>query len=223
MKHLIRVSSALAALLLFSGTSHAADPVAPTTHDWTGVYAGIQGSYDFGQNRWSERGVPVSINYFALSGFSGGATLGVNKEIHNNIVLGLETDISATSINGTGFTSNGFSCITAAGCQTQVGWLGTARGRIGMALDNTMPYVTGGLAVGGVSGSFVNVNTAGSGTQVGWTAGAGIEHAFSDKLSAKVEYLYTDLGRLELPTNCGTRCYTDINFSMVRVGLNFKF
>ncbi len=49
-------------------------------------------------------------------------------------------------------------------------------------------------------------NTAGVGTvatasvndvRAGWTAGAGIEGAFGGGWSAKVEYLYIDLGKME--------------------------
>jgi outer membrane immunogenic protein len=31
-------------------------------------------------------------------------------------------------------------------------------------------------------------------TRVGWTAGAGVEWAFADNWTAKLEYLYVDLG-----------------------------
>jgi outer membrane immunogenic protein len=96
-------------------------------------------------------------------------------------------------------------------------YLGTVRGRLGiLAMPTLLIYGTGGLAYGGVSASIQNVqfgnttlnsngtslNTytaAGTGnfanTMVGWTAGGGAEWMFLPNWSAKVEYLYYDLGR----------------------------
>ena len=65
--------------------------------------------------------------------------------------------------------------------------------------------MTGGLAYGDVSYSSTDpisgrVGTdsaypaAFSRTKVGWTAGAGAEWAFAPNWSAKIEYLYIDLG-----------------------------
>jgi opacity protein-like surface antigen len=53
-------------------------------------------------------------------------------------------------------------------------------------------YATGG-------GAFANVQTVFNGvtashTQSRWTAGAGLEWAFADNWTAKVEYLYVNLG-----------------------------
>lgn len=66
---------------------------------------------------------------------------------------------------------------------------------------------------------------------LGWTAGAGIEYAFNDAISAKVEYLYVNLGRLGCPA--GTLCSIDnptladgsTSFTehLIRAGVNYKF
>ncbi len=91
-------------------------------------------------------------------------------------------------------------------------YLGTVRGRLGWLFTPTLLlYGTGGLAYGGVTlnsvtsvvgtggynsiafpGAFGAVNF--SNTQVGWTAGGGLEWMFMPNWSAKVEYLYYDLG-----------------------------
>jgi outer membrane immunogenic protein len=44
-----------------------------------------------------------------------------------------------------------------------------------------------------------------SNTEFGWTAGAGIEWAFADNWTAKVEYLFVDLGNSTCnnSANCG--------------------
>ena len=61
-------------------------------------------------------------------------------------------------------------------------------------------------------------------TKIGWTAGLGLEYAFAGPWSAKLEYLYTDLGT----TSCGT-CFAgspqDVNVKVnaIRLGLNYRF
>ena len=86
-----------------------------------------------------------------------------------------------------------------------------------------MFYGTGGGAFGSIQASgaaFTNTSS----TQFGWTAGAGIEGALTDNLTARIEYLYVDLGN----NTCSVVCFpgsTNVSFktSMVRAGLDFKF
>jgi outer membrane immunogenic protein len=58
--------------------------------------------------------------------------------------------------------------------------VGTARLRGGLALDRFMPYVTGGVALEDFD-------------DAGWVIGGGIEYAFTDNVSAGIEYLHYDL------------------------------
>jgi len=221
MNKFLNSAAVLAIVILTPHTAQAADAaLAAAPYDWSGLYLGVEGGYGFGSQRFSERSVPTETDAANLSGILGGITAGFNMQ-SGSTVFGLESDISAASLKSHPVTSNGFTCVN---CEGTVNWVGTVRGRLGYAIDTTMPYLTGGLAVGGVKGTATAANTVlGEGTRVGWTVGAGIEHAFSNNLSAKLEYLYTDLGRLELPTSCGTNCYTDERFSTIRIGLNYKF
>jgi outer membrane immunogenic protein len=82
------------------------------------------------------------------------------------------------------------------------------RGRLGVTVTpELMLYRTGGLAYGHLNASANfsqpdDVTTAPpdvapasiSKTKVGWTAGAGAEWMFAHDWSAKLEYLYVDLG-----------------------------
>ena len=114
--------------------------------------------------------------------------------------------------------------------------------------DRVLLYVTGGLAVGEVrSNSSVTTTTttalsfgtppgptsasalAGSSTtQAGWTIGAGIEGAISGNWSAKLEYLYVDLGTVS-NTFAGVGPYAPLATSshvtdnILRAGINYKF
>ena len=78
-----------------------------------------------------------------------------------------------------------------------------------------------------VSGAFGN-----SSTRVGWTVGAGVEGVVSGNWTAKIEYLYIDLGNVGIiyganPPGAArallTSSYTShITDNILRVGLNYK-
>ena len=78
--------------------------------------------------------------------------------------------------------------------------------------------MTGGLAVGNVKTTGACIGDT-SDTNVGWTVGAGLEAQISGPWSAKLEYLYVDLG--ESDTVLGGQA--DFNTNIVRDGLNYRF
>ncbi len=153
-------------------------------------------------------------------GFIGGGQVGYNYQFYNNFVVGLEADIqgiagsSSTATASTGAGVPGFPLNAVAGAvatSKTLDYLGTVRGRIGYLVTPTLlVYATGGLAYGGVNSStsiFQGITgpsfgittaygTSGvySNTRAGWTAGAGAEWMFMPNWSAKLEYLYYDLG-----------------------------
>jgi outer membrane immunogenic protein len=117
-------------------------------------------------------------------------------------------------------------------------FLGTVRGRLGAVFSQALLYVTGGLAIGTVktSGSFGHfggtvIETASeTTTRAGWTIGGGLEYAFAPNWSAKIEYLYVDLGTfdLTLPSSPAgapdsTTVHNRYTDNVVRAGLNFQF
>jgi outer membrane immunogenic protein len=76
-----------------------------------------------------------------------------------------------------------------------------------------MPYITGGLAFGEVQTNVVGVSSV-SDTKVGWTIGAGVEGVIAGPWTAKVEYLYVDLGN---------SANADFRAHVGRVGVNYRF
>ena len=56
-------------------------------------------------------------------------------------------------------------------------------------------------------------------TRFGWTAGGGIEYAFNNYLSAKVEYMYVNLGT-QTQINVDS---VKFNTNIVRAGVNLHF
>ena len=107
-------------------------------------------------------------------------------EIEVNWVWGIEGDIDYVNAKGTA------DAAICSGCTFKDTWLATLRGRLGYSVDRWLPYITGGGASGNAYVS--SPGGAVSDTKGGWSAGAGIEWAFLPNWSAKVEYLYVDLG-----------------------------
>jgi outer membrane immunogenic protein len=234
MKRVLLLAGALA---LFGGTQAlAADlppappqvkaPVAyvPPVFSWTGFYLGINGGWGFGQSSWNDGFDPPTGNFSTSGGLVGG-TIGGNYQI-GSFVIGVEGDGDWQNVRGT--TANG-GCVVFA-CTTQSDWLATVRGRAGWAWDRVLFYGTGGAAFGNVQAASGFLPFA-SGTQTGWTAGAGVEFAFAPNWTAKIEYLFVDLGNFTCPaSSCGGGTLAvpladtvKFNENIVRAGINYKF
>lgn len=101
--------------------------------------------------------------------------------------------------------------------------------RLGLGLvdDRFLPYITGGAAYSNLRATTTNTALAGaSANRLGWTAGVGVEYAFLGNWTAKIEYLYADLGSFDCAGACvaGTTPNT-ISFRehIARAGINYKF
>jgi outer membrane immunogenic protein len=160
------------------------------------------------------------------AGVVGGGQIGFNYQFAAPIVVGVETDFQGTSLGSNnsnwGYGSGG----------ARLTWFGTVRGRLGWLVTPTLLlYGTGGFAYGQVQGGgwarFSSVGT-------GWTAGGGVEWMFMPNWSAKVEYLYTDLGNFNRNAGWLTGGYGDwgwvsgggdrqFRFNTVRAGVNWHF
>ena len=191
-------------------------PPIPPGYNWGGVYFGPNGGYGFGKSKWTTTS-GVSTGSFDTSGYVAGGTLGFNFQA-DAFVVGLEGDIDATGIEGT----SSFACMPLA-CETKNTWLSTFRARVGFAADRVLFYGTAGGAYGNVeaanvTGGFLSANKA------GWTAGAGIEAAFTDNLTARLEYLYVDLENATFSSTVPSGSVTTtFNTSMIRFGVDYKF
>jgi outer membrane immunogenic protein len=190
-------------------------------YNWSGIYFGINGGYGFGTSNWTNS-VLGSSGDFDLKGGLAGGTLGFNYQF-NQLVVGLEGDFDWADINGTSSSGLCSPAIGGSSCTTKNTWLGTVRGRAGFAADRVLFYGTAGGAFGEIqqSGAGLSSNNF---NRFGWTAGAGLEGALTDNLTARIEYLYVDLGS----GSCTLICFgstTNVSFktSLVRGGLDFKF
>ena len=188
-------------------------PAYVAQYNWTGFYLGINGGGAWGDSDWNAFAVSNSP-----SGGMIGGTAGYNWQgVGSPWVFGLEGDIDWTNINDSTSACGGLNC------QTKNNWLGTVRARVGYTFDRFMPYVTGGIAFGDVEANIAGF--AGSkDTNVGWTLGVGIEGVIAGNWTAKVEYLYADLGDTTCgAAACGTPTNVDLNLNILRAGLNYRF
>lgn len=197
-----------------SGSYNAMTYGAPVS-DWSGFYAG--GNVGYG---WGKATTSLAAPYDTLNtaGFNGGVQAGYNFQA-GELVFGVEADAQLSNI---------YYSQTIGANTTKVGvdYFGTLRGRVGYSFDAFMPYATAGIAAGRGTAANTNggVTTTNSQTHVGWALGAGVEVAVTDQVTAKAEYLYTNLGSQTysagFPGGGGT---TNLDFGTIRVGVNYKF
>ena len=191
-------------------------PAVAPVYNWGGIYFGLNGGYAFGNSDWTGGG--VSSGSFSTSGPVVGGTLGANFQT-DAFVFGVETDLDYAPVSGDGPST------FCPNCQTQSTWLGTTRARAGYAADRVLFYGTAGAAYGNVEANANGVTN--SSTEIGWTAGAGVEAAFADNWTARVEYLFVDLSHGSCATACGSppNPTQSVSFteSLVRAGVDFKF
>jgi outer membrane immunogenic protein len=227
------------ASIALCGVAQAADIVEPTVYDWTGPYIGIQGGYAWGTND-----VDVDIPGLAagvaaaqdvvlfppddggeidIDGWLGGLHLGYLWQ-HDSLVFGIEGDGEFADIDGDTDVQEFKGGPDIGSLEQEIDWLASLRLRLGFAMDRALIYATGGLAVGGVefSGDVFGSSDSEDSTEWGWTVGGGLEYAFTDELSARVEYRYTDLGDTDL-TLSRFDFDVDNTFHAVRVGLSWHF
>jgi len=137
-----------------------------------------------------------SSNTAAATGVTGGIQGGYDWQ-QRSFVFGAAADIDWTNLRAIGGTTDtGYY----GPYNTNVNWLASFRGRMGLDFDNTLVYFTAGLALGGVQANtgadygyyqYSNLN----GTRVGWVAGVGVEHKFyGTNWSVFGELRYYDLG-----------------------------
>lgn len=254
-------------------------PAVAPVHSWTSCYIGGNGGYlwNNGKTAYQDPNTTADpINGLGPAtiptpgtkseGWIGGGEVGCNWEMERRVVFGLEADIDALHASGSAATAGPLGSYAidpvalesfatfppTAAEQVSVRWLSTIRARAGLLVlaDRGLLFVTGGLALGGVSSSG-SVNApfqppAGPGTFVGWagsssstltgyTIGGGLEYSLSEHWTAKTEYLYYDLGNASQPLNLiinnhGPNAYptlgnavSSVRGSIVRVGLNYMF
>jgi outer membrane immunogenic protein len=232
---------AATALTVVSAPAFAADlpartaPAAPVVYapafTWTGFYVGLNAGYGWadGTDVFVTRptGVVDSFTGGSNGGFTGGGQLGYNWQ-SGAFVFGLEADIQYADF-GSALTYGVYPLSGSEG-----NYWGSVRGRLGYAIDRTLLYVTGGLAYGDV-GTQLNSFSSGD-TQAGWVLGAGVEYAFTNNWTGRIEGLWLNIdrsnagGTITIPAGAavpagvyGVGARASNEFGVVRAAINYKF
>jgi outer membrane immunogenic protein len=248
--------------VLFAGPAFAADvatkPVSKEpVFNWSGFYLGGYAGYAAGSadttgtldpnNQFGNAAPPAAQPAYNANmspglkprGFTGGGTVGANWQ-KGILVWGLEGDFGAFALSSSATTSvtpPGHVNLTSS-TSVSADWLGTARGRVGLAFDHSLFYATAGAAFTDLSFRQTNTYATGlpggvesfsiSNLRVGVAAGAGWEYMFLPDWSGKIEYLHLDFGTL---TGGGVlevqrvdvAHTTTFTADVVRAGVNYRF
>jgi len=210
-----------------------APPPVALPFSWNGCYIGGNIGGGWGSETASAPTLAPGISVTGdTSGVIGGGQVGCNYQFAPNWLIGIEGDGFAADIKGD--TTATILGITGT-AHVQTDWIASVTGRLGWAVDRWLIYAKGGAAWAGDKYSadvpiFVEHIEANE-TRAGWTVGGGVEWAFSQNWSAKVEYDFYDFGTRGV-TFTGTifgvpEVVPGINvkqtISTAKFGINYRF
>lgn len=166
-----------------------------------------------------------------------------------SFLIGIEGDIQGISADTSRSVSTSvppFVPFTGT-AETDVEWLSTLRGRLGVLVTPTvLAYATGGLAYASIERTFSAQFAPGSpaghlgkseDNEFGWTVGGGLEWVIAKQVTVGTEYLYVDFDAAEqfsavgqpgvggcTAVNCNfTVQASDFDMQIARLKLNFGF
>jgi outer membrane immunogenic protein len=249
--HKLLRATALASLLL--GTSFAANaadlppatprapvaymPVAAPVFSWTGFYIGGNLGGGWSRGNVTDSVFGVNFNNGNSASFLGGGQVGGNYQI-GAFVIGAEAAFdwfanNNNSGNGTTVAVLGVPTVLRASANDR--WLTTVAARFGYAWDHALFYgKAGGGWVGAGNFAVTNVTTGASvalnnnNTNTGWLVGAGVEYAFTQNWTAKLEYDYLALNNASYTVfvpGVGADTFTNggRNVQTLTAGVNYLF
>jgi outer membrane immunogenic protein len=221
-------------------------PPPPPLFTWTGFYVGGNIGGAWVNNTWTDSLFGTRFNNNNNNGrFIGGGQVGVNYQV-GQFVIGGEWDFDWTGDNN----NNNFAGVILPNGNNIVitnnrnSWITTVAARFGWAVDHWLLYgKAGGGWVGNNSPTLTNLTTGASFTcgtfstttscgnnTGGWLVGAGVEYAFTNNWTVKLEYDYLGLGNRTFIVPAGapflagdTFTTNNRNVQMFKVGFNYLF
>jgi outer membrane immunogenic protein len=244
--------SGITLLALTAGSAGAADlgqapvykappPLAPAPFSWTGFYIGGNIGAAWADTNITDVTQGVSFGRNGNNGaFIGGGQVGFNYQFASNFVLGLEWDFDWAANNNNTRTGVFFPAVTTDtfAVSSNDRWITTVAARFGYAVDHWLFYgKAGGGWVGNNNFTITDLTTGASltgtgnsSTNGGWLLGAGVEWAFANNWTAKLEYDYLELSSrtVTVPLFSPILAGDTINIGNnsvqeVKVGINYLF
>jgi outer membrane immunogenic protein len=197
-------TAALAADLPVPGAPAYVPPAyRPALYNWSGFYfgghvgAGLLEDVvtDTTTTALQPAGTQTKLSPYAVIG---GGQAGINLEF-NPVVVGAEVTFTGSDISGTQVTPS-LIAVTSQQSISAPKWYATATGKLGFAANDLLFYAKGGAAwmhvdytqdvtAGGVIAEQIIADT-----RYGYTAGGGVEYAFNENFSGRIEYDFLDFG-----------------------------
>jgi outer membrane immunogenic protein len=170
------------------------------------------------------------------SGAMIGAQIGCDYQFPSNFVLGVEGAVSGSTMKGSRLIALPDSPPDTALINVKTDFMPTLTARVGYAADHWLFYAKGGVAWASNKYSVVGTFNGGAGlglpfdfeglsVRTGWTVGTGVEWAFAEDWSARLEYDYYDFGTHTATMNDVVNGPGPLSFrttmQMVKLGVNF--
>jgi len=240
------ILSAGAVFSLFTVSALAADlgpgfpakvPPAPPPFTWSGCYAGVQAGGAFGQTGLTDTALILApftgftSASVGMSGYTLGGQIGCDYQFPSSWVLGIEGGAAGGNLGGsTNFPVPAVAPGDVATFKEATDLLTSVTGRVGYAWDHWLLYGKGGAAWAGnrysAFDTAVTYDFEGLETRFGWTAGVGVEWAFLNDWSLRLEYDYYGFGTRSvtfIDNITGNVGPENINqtIQVVKLGVNF--
>ena len=167
-------------------------------------------------------------------GFTAGGQLGWDWQ-SCNMLLGIVADWNWTNADTVQRQNPNNNVVFDQSIKTKMDWFSTIRARAGLVVDDTLIYVTGGLAAADIETTltnrttFLNEQHSFSDTRWGFAGGVGAEFALSGGWSLNTELLYLQFSKNTDTSTAGSRFAQDFSFEnqdsawISRAGLNYRW
>jgi outer membrane immunogenic protein len=227
---------------------------------WTGCYLGAHVGAGSGRTDYSTSNPNFFQNFAATgeairvdtSGALGGGQVGCDWQFAPNWVIGIEGAAAWANIKGN--TDVAPNALTTGALNAKTDFLASVTARVGWTWDRWMLFGKGGVAWAHdkysfdgqtrIPGCFAQTGPVAclidptgtpfaynaSQTQIGWTVGAGVEWAFLNNWSGKLEYDFYDFGSHQYVFVDSTGIFArvvpvniDQKIQTVKFGVNYRF
>ncbi len=191
---------------------------------WSGAYVGVAIGFGEGSTDYFLDQAGHGADSNEASGLAGSLSLGYNWQMPSGLVLGVESDLGFIDAAEEHPWKDGHSF------QSDYGTWATLRGRLGYAHGRFLFFGTAGLAflgtdevvLGANGGQNAGQTSHNDDSHVGWVVGAGVEYAYSDRISFKLDYLHMEFDEYNGNTSADLDYSFENELDIIRIGVNYK-